>query len=127
VTVAARQSQSWYPQDAAAESPRIQYNTYVERVADVLETNRGRRVHLEAVLGGDPWIVHEAVEILRSFGWVILGEQGRAGYMYVRWERPRRWTRIEQVCRDHIAAVVMYLPKRRYYEPSPGQLQFELN
>lgn len=99
--------------------------TYVERVAEVLQSNRGKRVHLQGIIGGDPWTLHEAVEVLREFGWVIIGERGKAGYMYVRWQRPRRWQRIERVCRSHVAAVVVYPPRQRRRRQVAGQLEME--
>ncbi len=120
----ARQSHAWYaPGDA--NSPRVN-PTYVDAVAEVLLGHRDELVCVQRRIGGDPWSVHEAVEVLRSFGWVIDGERGKAGYIFRGWQRPERWLRIERVCREHLAAVVLYVPRRRYYEPLPGQLQFEI-
>jgi hypothetical protein len=112
-----------YPGQASGPSPDP--TTYVERVAEALQSRRGERVHLEAVVGGDPWILHESVSILREFGWVIIGERGKAGYTYLRWTRPRRWQRIERVCREHVAAVAVYPRRRSRLTPGHPELELE--
>jgi hypothetical protein len=45
----ARQSHSYYP--PGVDNPRHD-PAYIEKVADVLLENRGRRIHIEALVGG---------------------------------------------------------------------------
>lgn len=94
---------------------------YVDRVADALLAHLGKRVHLESVVGGDPWSVHEAVECLRRLGWQIEGERGVAGYVCLGWRRPRRWLRLDSVYKDHQRAILLG-PRRRRIAVMPGQL-----
>jgi len=116
-----RQSTPYYAPGAA--SPRHD-PTYVEKVADALLAQRGQRVHLEAVVGGDPWCVHEAVECLRRLGWDIRGTRGSPGYVFVKWLRPPRWTRLDSVYREHTAAIVLCPKRVRHMAPAAGQLEF---
>jgi hypothetical protein len=111
-----------YPGTVCGPSPDP--TTYVELAAEAFQTHRGQRIHLEPIIGADSWLSHDCVEILRDLGWVILGERGKAGYVYVRWQRPRRWMRIERVCREHVAAVALYPPSRRRRR-FPGQMELE--
>ena len=110
-----------YPGTVTGPSPDP--TTYAELVAEELSSRKGERVHLQAIIGGDAWVIHDAVEMLRELGWVITGERGKAGYTYERWERPRRWQRIERICRGHVAALSLSPP--RPHRQRRGQLELE--
>ena len=119
VTGYGSQSHPYYV--AGAANPR--HNpTYVERVAAVLLEHWGEAVHLEAVVGGDPWVLHEAVELLRDCGFHVLSERGRPGYTLVGWTQPRKWLRRVEACRRHVAALALR-PPRRGVPPPPDQLR----
>jgi hypothetical protein len=94
-----RRSCPLYP---SSEDP----TTWVESVARVLLEHRGQRVHIEEHLGGDPWVVHDAVELLREFGWVVKGKRGVTGYTLIGWKRPQRWVRAERVLWQHLGAIL---------------------
>lgn len=114
-----RQSHQWYA--PGVSSPRRD-PTYIERVAECLLSHRGERVHLEPIVGGDPWVTREAVECLRRLGWDIEGQKGSAGYLFVKWMRPQRWTRLDTVYRDHIGAIILRPKRPRKVEPLAGQV-----
>jgi hypothetical protein len=116
----ARQSHSWYAQ-GNPDNPRND-PTYVERVAEVLLDHRGERVHLEPIVGGDPWVANEAVNCLRRLGWEILGEKGVAGYIFIGWKRPQRWTRLDGVYHEYIGAIVMRPKRHRRVSVLAGQM-----
>jgi hypothetical protein len=113
------QSHSYYP--AGVDNPRHD-PTYVEKVADVLLLNRGKRVHIEPIVGGDPWVISEAVNCLRRLGWDIRAERGRPGFVFVRWVRPVPWLRLESVRRDHLGAIVLK-PKRIRHGATDDQME----
>ena len=96
----ATQSHSYYP--PGVDSPRHD-PAYIEKVADVLLENRGRRIHIEPLIGGDPWVLAEAVKCLRRLGWDIRAVKGSPGYTFVTWRRPERWLRLDSVYRDYQA------------------------
>jgi len=120
----ARQSHSWYaPGDP--DNPRTD-PTFIERVAECLLAHRGERTHLEPICGGDPWTINESINCLRRLGWEIEGERGTVGYLFVRWTRPQRWTRLDSVYREHIGAIVMRPKRRRTLATPAGQMGLEL-
>lgn len=95
-----RQSHSWYaPGDP--DNPRLDPD-YINDVGNTLIPRLGERTHLEAIVGGDPWSVHEAVECLRRLGFVIDGARGSKGYMLTGWRRPERWLRLDSVYRSYM-------------------------
>ena len=118
-----RQSHSYYP--PGVDNPR-QDPTYIERVADVLLDHRGELVHIEPIVGGDPWTVNESINCLRRLGWEIHGERGCPGYLFVRWTRPQRWTRLDSVYREHIGAVILRPKRHRELVPMAGQMEMGL-
>jgi hypothetical protein len=48
-------------------------------------------------------VISEAVKCLRRLGWDIRAVKGRAGYIFVGWQRPERWLRLDSVYRDYQA------------------------
>ena len=95
-----RQSHSWYaPGDP--NNPRNDPH-YIDAVGNALIPRIGERTHLEAIVGGDGWAVHEAVECLRRLGFVIDGTRGCKGYMLTGWTRPERWVRLDGVYRAYM-------------------------
>jgi len=104
-----RQSHGWYAPDDP-KSPRqnlAMRQTYFKAVGELLSDRKGQVVHLEEELGGDPWIVAEAVECWRRLGWVIEGERGRPGYRFVAACRPKRWLRLDGVFVDYEVASLL--------------------
>ena len=96
----ARQSHSWYaPGDP--NNPRNDPD-YINDVGNLILPRFAERIHLEEMVGGDPWGVHEAVECLRRLGLVIDGERGRKGYVLTGWKRPQRWTRMDGIYRAYM-------------------------
>jgi hypothetical protein len=88
VTLYTRQSHYWYPQ--GAPNPRCD-PTFLNRIADLLISNYRERVHIESLLGGDPWVIHDRIEKLRqTYGFVVVGNRGIAGYTLTDWAEPRR-------------------------------------
>jgi len=96
-----RQSHSWYaPGDP--DNPRNNPD-YINEVGNgIIPLHLAERVHLEELIGGDPWSVHEAVECMRRLGFVIDGKQGSKGYMLTGWKRPQRWTRLDGIYRSYM-------------------------
>ena len=95
----ARQSQSWYAR-GDANNPRHD-PTYAKHIMDVLRANQGVAVHLEPIVGGNPWSVNAVVNALRRIGWDIAGERGVAGYTLVDMEPPEGWLRlVESIRKD---------------------------
>jgi hypothetical protein len=91
------------------ENPRHDV-TFVEGVAEQLLQHRGEFVHMEAVVGGDPWVIHEAVQCLRRVGWHIDSQDGkRPGYRFIGWQRPKRWLHLDSVYREYL------LPQMRLF------------
>jgi len=104
-----RQSHSWYaPGDP--NNPRCD-ESYIDRVAKCLLERVGKRVNVQSVIGGDPWVVHESVEYLRDEGHDIDGTRGGSGYKLIaNWTRPERWTRHEPIVASYeIAALLRHL------------------
>jgi len=118
------QSHSFYVQ-GDPNNPRND-PTYIEKVAEALLAHRGERTHLEPICGGDPWTINESINCLRRLGWEIEGVKGSAGYTFVRWTRPQRWTRLDSVYREHVGAIVMRPKRRRTLAAPAGQMGLEL-
>jgi len=93
-----RQSQSWYPR-GDANNPRHD-QTYAKRIMDVLRANQGVAVHLEPIVGGNPWSVNAVINALRRIGWTIDGERGVVGYTLVDMEPPEGWLRLVESIRE---------------------------
>ena len=115
------QSHSYYVQ-GNADNPRND-PTYIERVAECLLEHRGERIHLEPLVGGDPWALNESVNCLRRLGWDIEGDKGKAGYLFVKWTRPQRWTRLDSVYREHVGAIITRPKHSRHAAPMAGQME----
>lgn len=116
----ARQSHSWYAY--GADNPRHD-PSFVARVQHTLERRRGRVVHLEEEIGGDPWIIWESVQALRDLGFVIDGRRGCAGYVYLEWQRPRKWLRLVCLINRYPLPFFMSAPKKMRDGEIPGQLR----
>lgn len=104
----ARQSHSWYA-PGNADNPRFDKG-YIDRVARCLLEHVGKRVNVQSVIGGDPWVVHESVEYLRWEGHDIEGVRGGSGYkLLANWTRPERWTRREPIVASYEVAALLRL------------------
>jgi hypothetical protein len=115
------QSHHWYA-PGNPDNPRHD-PTYIERVAECLLEHRGECVHLEPLVGGDPWTLNESVNCLRRLGWEIDGDRGKVGYVFVKWQRPQRWTRLDSVYREHIGSIVKRPKRHRCIAPMAGQME----
>lgn len=103
-----RQSHSWYA-PGNADNPRCD-RSYIDRVAKCLLERVGKRVNVQSVIGGDPWVVHESVEYLRWEGHDIEGARGGPGYkLTAGWTRPERWTRHEPIVASYEVAALLRL------------------
>jgi len=119
-----RQSHGWYEPDdpkSPRQNPTLQ-QAYFNAVGELLSDHKGQVVHLEEELGGDPWIVAEAVGCWRRLGWLIEAQRGHAGYRFVGVQRPPRWTRLDTVYREHVGAIVMRPQRRRALVAVDGQM-----
>ena len=103
-----RQSHSWYA-PGNPDNPRCD-SSYIDRVAKCLLERVGTRVNVQSVIGGDPWVVHESVEYLRSTGLDIEGVRGRPGYKLIaNFTRTERWTRHEPIVLSYEVAALLRL------------------
>ena len=117
MTEVVRQSHSWYPQDPNLKTARND-PTYFDAVGDLLTDRKYQVVHLEEELGGDPWIVHEAVECWRDHGMRIEGGRGKVGYRFVGVQRPKTWRRWEALIVKYGRAIFLRPKPKPAAEPS---------
>lgn len=114
-----RQSQHWYApgQDRPAHHP-----DFLDRVAAALLEHLGECVHLEAVVGGDPWSIHETVKYLRRLGWTIEAQRGVPGYTLTGWSRPEGWLRPDALYREYRRIILRGQRRRRKVLPNQLRL-----
>lgn len=84
-TTAPRRSTPYY---APGEPSARLDGQFTEKVAHCLLANFGRPVHVEEEVGGDPWVVCEAINTLTRYGAEVLAVKGVPGYVMLDWAPP---------------------------------------
>jgi len=96
--------------------------TFADDVANALLEHFGERVHLEAVVGGDPWSIRETVLYLRRLGWTIEAQRGVPGHTLTGWSRPEGWLRPDALYREYRRIILRGQRRRRKVMPNQLRL-----